>query len=76
MKKKERFGLYICAITGLILLSIGINQYSMIKDLKANGIEVLGEVVELRAKGSSFSPVVEFIDHVGIKRLHYSNRYP
>lgn len=72
MKPNERLGIYLCSIAGLIILAIGMYLYNTAKNLTENGIEVQGVVVALRTKGSSFSPVVEFIDHQGIKRLHYS----
>ena len=72
MKTTEKLGLAFCSLTGLVLLFFGIYQYDKSQSLIENGIEVPGVVTALRTKGGSFSPVVEFTDHIGVKRLHYS----
>ena len=73
MTPNERIGLTITYITGFILLSIGIYSYISTKGFMENAIAVDGVVINRPDRDASMRPIVEFTDHTGVKRLHYSS---
>lgn len=73
MTPNERLGLTITYITGFILLSIGIYSYISTKGFMENAIAVDGIVINSPDRDASMRPIVEYTDHTGVKRLHYSS---
>ena len=73
MTPNERLGLTITYVTGFIFLGIGIFSYISTKDFMQNAMAVDGVVINSPDTNASMRPIVEFTDHTGVKRLHYSS---
>ncbi len=59
---------------GLAVIIAGAYQYKKIAEFVSNSNEVEGIVVEVVGeRGKAMRPVVEWVDHTGETRTHYSN---
>lgn len=61
-------------VTGLAIVIAGAYQYTRIAEFVDRAVEVDGVVVEMESnRDNSMRPVVEWVDHIGETRTHYSN---
>ena len=59
---------------GLAIIIAGAYQYEKVADFVSSSNEVEGVVVDVVGeRGKAKHPVVEWVDHTGITRTHYSN---
>ena len=73
MTRGEKLALILTSTFGVLFLTAGGYFFSTTQAFLEKAISVDGIVIDLRFKGDTSHPIVEFTDHTGAKRIHYSS---
>lgn len=73
MTSGEKITLFITYSFGVLFLTLGSYFYSSTQTFLENAISVDGVVVQLQKDDGTAHPIIEYVDHIGISRTHYSS---